>query len=269
MSATMKWYALWRKQKLNELNGACSLECYMTTISRRALNQIGDSLDSLDYSGDEAHRLRGILGDTLLVLRGDAQIIKRKDLVLSRLGNGKQQLKSWVRDYKKAGIAISASEVIIPPKPQGLDRLIVVPNVMKSQAAFELCQKSFPCWKLDEEVSLDKLDQSPRNADNGAYAIWVRDRVEADEELKNRSYDQLQSQSVNIITLCERLLLEWDFFNETGEHLDIENVTLTSSLRSRGGVFRVRCSGSRLKVDYHDRDDYRGHLRAREAVSRA
>ena len=71
---------------------------------------------------------------------------------------------------------------------------------------------------------------SERTAKNGPYAIRVRDRVEADEELKNRSARDLQQQGILGITIEEREIFELKYFTETGQHLDIVNWTLSDQI---------------------------------------
>jgi hypothetical protein len=61
--------------------------------------------------------------------------------------------------------------------------------------------------------------------------------------------------------------LEIQYFRETGKHLDVKNVTLTSSLDSDGRVVNVNWVGGKLLIrwcffGYCHRD-----LRARVAVS--
>lgn len=102
-----------------------------------------------------------------------------------------------------------------------------------------------------------------------AYAKRFRDRVEADEELnKNLSANQCVAQGIQGITLLERLLLElWYFFQTSGGHLDLQNVTLCAGSRDDGGyVPYVHWSGYKLEVDYYDPDYWSGGLRARAAV---
>jgi len=118
---------------------------------------------------------------------------------------------------------------------------------------------------LDEAVSIN--DRSPSS---GSYAIWLRDRVEADEEHKNKSANYLKSANISGITLLERLLFEFKYFRETGKHLDVQNWTLCSGSRyTGGGVPRVDWGpGSRgLWVYWYDPGFAFDFLRSREVVS--
>ncbi|MEK7192228.1 MAG: hypothetical protein AAB646_01805 [Patescibacteria group bacterium] len=108
-----------------------------------------------------------------------------------------------------------------------------------------------------------------RKADQD-YAIWVRDRVEADEELKNKSADDLKASGTNCIILEERLMLEFFYYWKNKSHLDIQNVTLCAGSRySDGGVPEVRWDSDDGEVCvrwlYSCHRDFR--LRSRAAVS--
>ncbi len=211
------------------------------------------------------------LKDGSLTGRHVQALLEHRDpFAIPKLGTAEDQLASWVEAYAKVGIAVDPSTVVIPSHKAGFDRLIVVPQGMTAQPAFELCGQVMPTWKYDEDVSLDELDTaSPRTATNGAYAVWCRDTVEADANYKNKSYDKLISKGMNFLTLTERLLFSWKYFLETRKQLDVHSITLTSSLRSRGGVFHVRYGVGGLEVHYSHRDFDGVNLRAREAVSQA
>ncbi len=111
---------------------------------------------------------------------------------------------------------------------------------------------------------------SDRTPKNGPYAVRVRDRVEADEELKNLSAEDIKAQKINTETLEERFMHEIKFFRETEKHLDVKNVTLCAASRwDDGGVPGVRWSEYDGKMSVYRygpayADDF---LRARRAVS--
>ncbi|MFH1346991.1 MAG: hypothetical protein ABIH10_01950, partial [Spirochaetota bacterium] len=134
-------------------------------------------------------------------------------------------IADWQAFYRSLGINCDLSGVRIPDDQGGFGRVIVMAQGVTSQSAYNLCAKNFPCWKYTDK-NLDKAVTSERTTRNGAYAIRVRDRVEADEELKNRSYNDLKRDGIPGITLEEREILELKFFKETGKHLDIANWTL-------------------------------------------
>lgn len=175
-------------------------------------------------------------------------------------------LADWQQFWANEGIEIDITQVKVPARRLGFDRLLVIPQGMTAEKAFQLCKKYFACWKytdksLDEVVSKDDRDPS-----SGAYAIWVRDRVEADKEHKNKSADNLEGSVVGI-TLPEREVYGLKYFKETGKHLDQKNVTLcTGSRDSSGGVPRVDWHDNEMTVNYCGPDDADDDLRVREVV---
>ncbi len=176
-------------------------------------------------------------------------------------------IKDWQDFYRDTfGVEVDFSDLKIPDKQEGFDRLIIVAGGMTPQRLYDKCKELFPCWKWADK-NLDEIVNSERTAENGAYAIWFRDQVEADEELKNLSANDLKEQGITCITLEERLLYELKYFKETGRHLDIHNVTLCSGSRdSDGYVPHVCWSYDRLGV-YWSHLGYRCvHLRSRRAV---
>ena len=159
----------------------------------------------------------------------------------------KKQLDAWTKLYlEEFGIILDTSEIKIPIHQDGWNRLIVVARGLTSEKIYQAMKKMMPAWKkwnnLDSVESIRKADKT--------YVVWVRDRVEADEELKNNSANALKEKGVNCITIEERLLLEMKYFMETGKSLDIQNWTLCAgSRRADGCVPIVRRAGGEICVD--------------------
>ncbi len=177
-------------------------------------------------------------------------------------------LADWQVFYRDVfGIEADFSNLTIPTKQAGFDRLLVLAQGMTPQRLYDKCKELFPSWKYTDD-DLDKIVTSDRTAKDGAYAIWIRDRVEADEELKNLSANQLKQQNISGITLEEREIYELKFFKETGKHLDIQNWTLCSGSRYGGGYvpYANWCSG-KFKVYWNGPSRADGLLRSRQAVS--
>jgi len=177
-------------------------------------------------------------------------------------------VKDWENFYQEVfGIKVDFYELPIPKHQPGFDRLIIVAEQMTPETLFNKCKELFPCWKWTDK-NLDEIVESERTTKNGAYAIWVRDRVEADEELKNLSANDSKKQDIPGITLEERLLYELKYFRETSKHLDVKNLTLCAGSRDDGGgVPGVSWDGVRLGVYWCPPDDRGGSLRSRQVVS--
>lgn len=182
-----------------------------------------------------------------------------------------KEVRSWKKFYEKVfDESCDFSNVSIPKKPEGDWWLIIVAKGMKPQRIFDRCREKFgDAWKWTEE-DLDKIITSDRTADKGHYAVWVRANVEADEQFKNLSANQLKELGHKGITPEERLLLELFYFWKTKKHLDIQNWTLcTGSRYSDGGVPIVSFHpySGRVNVYYDGADNAYPHLRSREIVS--
>jgi hypothetical protein len=160
------------------------------------------------------------------------------------------------------------SDINIPAQKEGFTRLVIVAQGMDLQRAFSKCKQMFPSGKYGGGSLDTAVPTNDRDSKNGSYAIWMRDRVEADEELSNKSANDLKQESIKGITLLERLLLELKYFGETGKHLDLKNWTLCSGSRySDGSVPCVYWGVGKLEVD-GDTVDFRDpRLRSREVVS--
>jgi len=175
----------------------------------------------------------------------------------------------WQKFYHDLfGLEVDFSGLTIPGKKRGFDRLIVVAQGMTPQRLYDKCQELFPCWKWTDQ-SLDEIVQSERTSKDGPYAVWFRDTVEADEDLRNLSANALKKQGIPGITLEERLLMELKYFKETGKHLDIVNWTLCAGSRdSDGDVPRVRWhpDGREFCVSGDHPGDSTARLRSRRAV---
>ncbi|MEK7556514.1 MAG: hypothetical protein AAB538_00895 [Patescibacteria group bacterium] len=176
-------------------------------------------------------------------------------------------LSSWASLYKEMGIDLDVANLKVPEPKPGFDRLIIVAQGMTPNRAYEECAKRFPCWKYADDLDT-AVPTNDRDPSNSTYALWVRDRVEADEELKNKSANDLKEEDVKGITLLERIFYELKYHNETGKHLDLENVTLCSGSRhSDGHVPYAYWLDGRFDVIYYDADYHNPSLRSRAVVS--
>jgi hypothetical protein len=178
-----------------------------------------------------------------------------------------KQRKAWEEFYRdEFGLTVDFSEVVIPDNSGGFDRVLVVAQGVTIEMVLEACRKYFKVWKYtDEDLDAFTKDHE-RTAANGHYAIRVRERVEADEELKGWSANQVALHHLTTMTLLERLIYELKYFKETRKHLDVSNVTLCAGSRYQDGyVPRVnwRSDGGRLYVDAYHPQDASDSLRAR------
>jgi hypothetical protein len=179
------------------------------------------------------------------------------------------QLTRWQKRFDEAGITCDTSNVKIPKQPPGLNRLIINPQGLMLNKQVEILRTKFKmCIYV---YDLDRMiEHNDRSNEEGAYAIWVRDNVEADEEYKSLSANDISAKKIIGQTLLERLLHEWAYFDETGKHLDVKNVTLcTGSRHSDGLVPRVfwHSVDREVLVGWYRPDDSGEGLRIRAVVS--
>jgi hypothetical protein len=183
-----------------------------------------------------------------------------------------RQFEEWRALYREHGIEIELGEVAIPARRPGFDRLIVVAAGLKIQQVYDWCTKAFKTQKCTDQ-NLDEAVPTNDRGDPGvgAYAIWIRNEVEADKRFKNKSANNLKAANHVGMTLLERLLLELKYYKETGgKHLDIQNITLcTASRYSDGFVPYVlwHRNDSAVSVGWCNSGGRGGGLRSREVVA--
>jgi len=174
----------------------------------------------------------------------------------------------WQNFYRKHfGGHCDYSNVCIPEKPEGAWRLLIIEN-LSLEGIYARCRELFSCWRWTSDNLDEKVTWNQRDAKNGAYAIWVRDVEEADENLKSLSAKDIEEKGIATETLAERIVHELKFFDETGKHLDIQNVTLCAgSCYSDGYIPRVDWGVDKLIVYWYCAGYSRDRLRSREVVS--
>ncbi len=182
----------------------------------------------------------------------------------------KRKYAEWEEFYRDVvGFEVDLSDVVIPDDPGGFSRVLVIAKGLTIAQVIAACRKHFKVWLYRDDLG-EAVTENDRSPANGSYAIRVRDRVEADEELKNLSANDIKERGTATMTLLERLLFESKYFKETGKHLDINNWTLCAGSRySSGGVPRLSWfSGSDgLFVDWCSPDYRSGSIRTRAVVS--
>ena len=163
-----------------------------------------------------------------------------------------EYILDWEKFYRDIfRINVDLSGIKIPDKVPGFNRLIVVIPEMTMRILFEKCGELFGVWKYYSGEINDDFVQSERKAAKGAYAIWTKDAVGPDEELKNVSKKDFKTKIFNGITLSERLLMELKFHNETGEHLDQNSATICSGSNfSSWKIPMVFWNGEKIAIDW-------------------
>jgi hypothetical protein len=141
------------------------------------------------------------------------------------------QLHGWRELYRKE-FGITIGDIAVPEQKPGFNRLIVVAKGLTVQQVFAVLGNHFATWSY-YDLGTEVLTDERTNTET--HAIWARERQEADEELANKSANTIAEMGINTMTLLERLLYELVFYAETGNHLDVQNVTLCTGSRNSDG----------------------------------
>ena len=180
-----------------------------------------------------------------------------------------QFAEEWEKHYcDEYELKMDFSAVRVPIQRPGFGWLMFVAQGLACNQVYTKCESLFPCWRYTEDLNASVQGRNDREPTDH-YAIWLRDRVEPDEELKGFSANQLAALGFSGNTLLEGLVLEpWHFKRTNGEHLNTANWNLCSGSRgSDGCVPCVRWSGGRFRVCDSSPGPAHGDLRSRPVVS--
>jgi hypothetical protein len=246
----------------------------MAKFGELTRNAEDDLLSKLDNSCG-GNGIRRFQADELVLVE------KERKVSVAGLANGgfsyavPIDVDAFRRDWEKHlpevyGRKVDLSGIALPPLRQGFGWGVVRLPELSAQEMFETLTKRFKTykWCANIDASLNP-EKEARTTANGPYVPWFRDRVEADEELKNLSANDLVERGTNCITEPERIALEGWFHWKTGGHLDLKNVTLSAGSRwSDGRVPNAFWSaGSGFYVGRYGVGSREHFIRAREAVS--
>lgn len=146
-------------------------------------------------------------------------------------------------------------------------RPLIMPKheLITAQRLYDICRERFNCWKYTNNSLDNVVVINARDPRKGSYVAWFRDRVEADEELSDLSAIQLEKRKIPGITLLEREVMEYDYFNHTNDHLDIDSMTICSGSRYLcGDLPRVRWDGNKFFIHWFFTDRANPILRSRQ-----
>jgi len=180
------------------------------------------------------------------------------------------QVERWRAHYKGLyHINPDFSGLYIPERVAGFDRLVIVPKGLTHQKWVETARTIHEVYLYNDDLdgSVTVNDRTPKER---SYGVWIRDRQEADEELKEKSALDLEKEKVAGTTLLERLVAGTGYLFEKMCHMDVQNVTLCSGSRySDGDVPGVNWGTDDRKVYVHwdNASNSRVDLRARAVVS--
>ncbi len=243
---------------------------------------------TLDQVNDLGNKIGGQAG-AKRILSGEVILVEKdRKISVTSLANGGVTYtppvvpididafrRDWERHFLKVyDRTVDLSGVQLPPFRQGFSWGIVRIPDLSAQEMFEILTHRFngKTWKWYPNIIDEALNSKfeVRTTADGPYVVWLRDRVEADEEHKKCSTDDLIELGVNCITEPERIALEGWFEERTnGSHLDIKNVTLSAGSRWSDGFVpnAYWYTGDGFCVSRCSVDRRLDFLRTREVVS--
>jgi len=206
------------------------------------------------------------------------QVINDHSDFASRLGAGpildsskiREELILWQKFDQKFFPDVNVGNYTalrIPGMVSGFNWSIVNARGVSANQFVERMRKEYKIWTYSDDLNAIRSD---RNAVSMSYVVLVRDRIAADEELKNKSAEILAEEAIPAITLPENLRLDAFHWWKTGRHLDPETWTLDAGSRDADGyVPNVSWSAvnGRLYVGWYGPRNASGTLRARAVVS--
>jgi len=228
-------------------------------------NTFGKAISRYMPTTEQADHLIGDNGDPTPIYEFVAKLFDQPaDIPAYR-----QVKREWSKIYRKYfNFKLDFSNIFIPAyyNPDEYFVVIVAKGVTMNQAVVAM-RKNFKVSLYTEDLDASVI-KNDRVADKD-YCILFRKNIEADEDLKNLSAnDMLERSHIKCITLLERLLLEIYYFNKTNKHLDVDNVTLCSGSRHSDGYVPsvdFDSADDEVRVDWYDPIDARGILRSRAA----
>lgn len=228
----------------------------MKSVSSKVFSSLG-----------QAHEFELVLAKLGIIENDIQQVIqgeKTVQFIKSQISH-LSLLSDWQTFWSDMGSKCNILNLKIPTKQKGFDRLIVdVPDVSIDQI-YEHCKKLFDCWKWTNKNLSEVVYYYGRIADDRPYAVWFRDCVEADEELKNISAYDLNRKGIPSITLKERLIYELKVFLEINSHLDYRNITLCAgSCCDANGVPGMNFKNGEVHINWYNPykagDDFRSRF---------
>ena len=173
--------------------------------------------------------------------------------------------------YEMFGMKVSLTDIRVPDAEDDINiPLFIHSGLMKLfggqliEGLFQIAKSRFPSRKYVDEVLDIVIPTHGCHPKDGSYAILVRNRVEADEENKNLSADDVAEKQMSTETILERIIHELFHHWKTGKHLDVSNWTLCSGSRYRDGrVPFAYWSDSKFHVYWTSPARHSPHLRPR------
>ena len=204
-----------------------------------------------DFTAGQIHEMLVTLGKAgfspeMAAIVANAKFDKAEEIVgLFPFGELPEDIARWQKFYcDYFWIKMNFINLYIPRRPASDWRLLIMVDLLLEEIAWKYRELKIPYWQYYNDLDVE-IVRNDRTAQSGPYAIWVRDRQEADEELKNLSASKLAEMKISTETLAERMIHGLTYYLETGQHLDIKNITLCGGSRAFLTVMSRACTSIR------------------------
>ena len=147
----------------------------------------------------------------------------------------RDRVEWWKVHFKKRyRINPDFSNLYVPERQPGFDRLVIIPKGLTHRKWIEMAREihGVDPYVQDLDGSVPKNVRTPKDR---SYGIWIRDRQEADVELRNLSANQIWEQKISGIILLERLVAGTAYLFDEMCHMDVDSITLCTGSRYSGG----------------------------------
>lgn len=142
-------------------------------------------------------------------------------------------IKDWNQFYNKYfGLNLNFSAINIPDTKRGFDRLILIPKGLTIEMVLSAFYgknvgifRNMKVIEVQNSTSIYDIERMGVRKSDKSYALWVRDCEWSDTAHRGLSPEMSLSLNIPGITLLERLVYHLKYFDETGEHLDIDTQT--------------------------------------------
>ncbi len=250
-----------------------SITSPMTEDQSRSIIQLVSEVggEALNHLGLDRGRAQGLIenaGDFKRSIREPLTEVIRQYIRTNPWWFVKDWFAEWQRFYRdNFNREVDFSHVPLSAPRPGFDWPVMMAPGLTLNEVWTRCKDRFPCYSFigdDLDAAVTFNERTPEKA----YAVGFRGRVEADEENKGFSANDLVTRKVSSIVLRERCVMEL-WYNEVtgGGHLDIKRSTLCAGSRDSGGdVPSADWCGGEFRVGYYRPDDASDYLRSRSVV---
>ena len=150
--------------------------------------------------------------------KNEARASSQKKVSRNSSPDESRLIEEWEKFYKEIGIQADFSDLEIPAKKDGFDRLIIIARGIIANILCAILQ-SFVL--VNKQITDLDVVKSVRKPDKN-YAIWVKDNVESDEKMRNKYPADIVKAGINGITVIEYLLMTLKFLKENGRNIDVQ-----------------------------------------------